>query len=378
MPRQVAAANGIVNPYGAGDVRLDSTPYVNYVLKQQAHEQARDEALDKWYTDMEKNVTPTGMRTIDIPVLLEGKKQAQEFYLKNKKAIKNPDLDNGKSLVEYSKLHNNNLGTVRASQNEYAGGQKLAAVSADPAKSNLFNQDVFGMLDANNKPINAPDFVSTNDILNHDLFHAKPLSPTEFIARQKWYGSAAGKPDEERIFTGKNEQDDLKDNYKVVKKYTPQDLQNVGELAGSDFSNPNVQATYTHPSPEQMVALTAAGKKAYGSDWIPDTPEKVYKALAIAQVLGESEKQESVVNQERKNARDLNEWYAKQAKKEADKKVQRRDAQELKELGTEAFVEKRTKEILGSGGKTQYVVKDNKVVDSLKLLVCRKILATEN
>jgi len=59
-------ANNIVNPYGAGNVRLDSTPYTNFFLRQEAQKRAKDEALDRYFMDMEKSVTPAGMRTVDI------------------------------------------------------------------------------------------------------------------------------------------------------------------------------------------------------------------------------------------------------------------------------------------------------------------------
>lgn len=296
-------ANGIVNPYGAGDVRLDSTPYTRFYLQQEAHKKAKDEALDKYFGDMEKNLTPTGMRTVDVPLLIEGKRKAQTYWLANKRTIKNPDLDNGKSLLEYSKFHNNNLGLIQGSKNEYAGGTKLAAISADPTKSSLMNDGLFKMLDANNRPLGSAGFVPVNDILNSDLFHAKPLTPSEYLARQKWYASAAGVKDEKRTLIGEDPADNLKDKYRITKDLSADDLMNVGELAGSDFTDPHVQASISNPSPEQVAQLSEIGQRAYGPDWHADTPEKIHKALAIAQVLSASTKEESVVNTERTQAK---------------------------------------------------------------------------
>jgi hypothetical protein len=89
------------NPYAVGAVVFDSTPYTNYFLRQEAEAKAKDEALGKYFQDLDKSLTPTGMRTQDIGGFIEKTKGLRQYYFANKDRIKNPSLDNGKAYNEY-------------------------------------------------------------------------------------------------------------------------------------------------------------------------------------------------------------------------------------------------------------------------------------
>jgi len=277
-------ANSIVNPYGAGDVRLDSSPYARYFIMQENQKRAKDEALDKYFLDMQKNVTPAGMRTIDIPILLEGQKKVMEHWVKNKKFIKNPALDNGKALTEYSGMIKDQMGTVQASKNEFTGSNKLVGIMADPNKSSLVEDEVFPLMDANNKPLNTPGFVSTNDILNNPLFHAKPYTPAEQRAMFQSYSDVAGKP-KPKLAPEKTIRDP-NDKYRNINTYVTQHddkgLANIAVQAGQRWDNdPRTRVTFKNEYYDNLDEAEKVAKRVLGPQFEIKTPRDKYIAETI-------------------------------------------------------------------------------------------------
>ena len=55
------------NPYASGAIVFDSAPYVEYYLREQQKEDAKSEALDKYYQEEMSKVSPAGLRANDLP-----------------------------------------------------------------------------------------------------------------------------------------------------------------------------------------------------------------------------------------------------------------------------------------------------------------------
>lgn len=104
------------NPYGkAVAVDFSSKP-VQLAIQLQQKEDAKKEALDKYFMDYEKSINPAGMRGQDQDVFLGKLNEAKSYYLKNRDKILNPAkygaeaqsqymsmLKSGQSLIEQSK-----------------------------------------------------------------------------------------------------------------------------------------------------------------------------------------------------------------------------------------------------------------------------------
>jgi len=278
-------ANSIVNPYGAGDVRLDASPYARYFIMQENQKRAKDEALDKYFLDMQKNVTPAGMRTIDIPILLEGQKKVMEHWVRNKKFIKNPALDNGKALTDYSGMIKDQMAVAQESKNEHEGGTKVGAIVADPAKSGLVEDDIFPMMAKNSStPIRSKGFISANEILSHPIFHAKPYSPAEMKSEFSLYSSVIGKPKPKLTATRIDPKNKLQDINTYVSVPTDEQLKLVGKMAAEDWdNNERVRVTYKNESLENIEEAEAAAKRVLGPDFQINTPKEKHIAFKILQ-----------------------------------------------------------------------------------------------
>ena len=97
------AATGLlgINPYQKG-VAIDiSSKPVNLAIQLEQKEQAKKEALDKYFMDYEKSINPAGMRGQDQDVFLNGLGEAKQYYLQNNKEILNPAKYGAEKQSEY-------------------------------------------------------------------------------------------------------------------------------------------------------------------------------------------------------------------------------------------------------------------------------------
>ena len=108
------------NPYSSGAVVFDSTPYTEFYIREQQKEQAKDEALDKYFQEWDKSINPAGMRNVDTQDFLNLINENKDFYFKNKAAIKNPALDGGKAYSEWNSRGKTAMGLVSQSKNAAA------------------------------------------------------------------------------------------------------------------------------------------------------------------------------------------------------------------------------------------------------------------
>ena len=125
------AATGLlgINPYQKG-VAIDvSSKPTNLAIQIQQKEQAKNEALDKYFMDYDKNITPTGMRNQDIDGLMKRKNEAKQFYFQNKQAIKRPELDNGKAYSQFIGMNQDQLGYVSKSKEQTGKAKALSTAT---------------------------------------------------------------------------------------------------------------------------------------------------------------------------------------------------------------------------------------------------------
>jgi len=86
------AATGLlgINPYQKGvAIDIASKP-INLAIQLEQREQAKKEALDKYFMDYERSINPAGMRGQDQDVFLKKLGETKQYYLQNRDKILNP------------------------------------------------------------------------------------------------------------------------------------------------------------------------------------------------------------------------------------------------------------------------------------------------
>lgn len=79
-----------MNPYSSG-VNLDlSSKATNMAIQQEQKQQAKREATEKYLMDYQKSLNPAGMRHIDAQLYNKNMADAQDYFIKNREQILNP------------------------------------------------------------------------------------------------------------------------------------------------------------------------------------------------------------------------------------------------------------------------------------------------
>ncbi len=206
------------NPYASGAVVFDSTPYVDFFVKQQVQEKAKDEALEKYLMDFDKTINPAGMRNNDVAPFLEKIGQNKNFYLKNKEAIKNPALDNGAAYSQWYNANKEALAEINKSKMLAEKDARFSKAILDAKKQGKTITDDFQKRYEmfRSLPMNDPRFVDINE--EEVSFNNKPFNPSEFV-KEVFYGI---EPSKRTIASKKDPQ--TKRVINTVEYYIPEKL----------------------------------------------------------------------------------------------------------------------------------------------------------
>jgi hypothetical protein len=174
------AATGLLgmNPYRKGVVvDISSKPTALYVDLQNK-ERARQDALDRYFMEYDKNINPAGMRNVDIDDLTKLSQEAKQFYFQNKKAIQNPMLDGGRAYSQFSAYNKNQLGLVAKSKESAAITKAFQKASQDAQKNGMvIDDDVFQEFNQSQKRVLDP----TYQPFDMSRFNAyKPFDPVTY------------------------------------------------------------------------------------------------------------------------------------------------------------------------------------------------------
>jgi len=146
------------NLYSGGAVVLNNDPYTNFYIQTQQRKQAQDDSLFKYFGDLSKNVTPTGMHSNDIPDLMEKKNAWQQFNIQNKRAIARPYLDRGRAYQQSMAMYNDMLAHAEESKSKVKELAGLASIYKDPAKRQLLTEKTIADIQKGELPINDPNY----------------------------------------------------------------------------------------------------------------------------------------------------------------------------------------------------------------------------
>lgn len=166
--------------YNGAAVVLDARPYENFAINVMARKQAKEEALDNYYRDLNKTINPAGVRTQDMQGFMQKTDELQRFWQQNKDAIKNPRLDQGKAQTEYQSRFQDALGYVNESKQEELKVKPLIDIMADPDKRSRIPNMVLDKFGLHLLPLTDPNRQSF-DFSKID-FEPKPLDQSKYFS----------------------------------------------------------------------------------------------------------------------------------------------------------------------------------------------------
>lgn len=179
------AATGLLgfNPYRKGvefDPSSKSTAlYVNLQQREKQREQARQDALDKYFMEYDKNINPAGMRTQDIDGLLKEQQKSKAFYYQNKNLIQNPAKDNGAAYTKWVSMNQQMLGKISQSKKAAADGLVINKAIMDAKKNGMVVDDATMTSIIKSQ---APIWDNDYNPFDASRFNAyKPFDPAAFV-----------------------------------------------------------------------------------------------------------------------------------------------------------------------------------------------------
>jgi len=270
------------NPYG-GAVVFDSSPYTQYHLQRQAQERAKEEALDNYFRDIDSKINPAGMRTQEIPILLQQQNEDRKYYLQNKDAIKNPATDNGKSYNEYMARLQAKKAFIENSKRKGEIYKQIVPIFADPNKRSLMGDEAISALEEHDLPLTDPrhkefDITKIN-------YNPKPFEEAKYrTGLNPYIKEVAGEtsfvpvPDTDP----KNPQYLRKPVTKVLQNF---DKAQIAQVAETEYaSNPSFRKLVRdiEANPTQYEKYNKIYKQAFGKEFDIQHPEQIAVAHTIS------------------------------------------------------------------------------------------------
>lgn len=170
-------ADGINLPsslYTAGAVPIDIQQGGNFATQLALKSQARQDALNEYYDNVNKSINPQGMRPQDTPGFMNKYNDFSNFYSQNRQAIQNPKIDGGKAQAEFNSRHLDMMADADKSQAAQNGTLELWKARSNPATAYMFNTpDVMPAIAKNDLSIYDPNYKALN--VNELQANAQPL-----------------------------------------------------------------------------------------------------------------------------------------------------------------------------------------------------------
>jgi len=227
------AATGLlgINPYFKG-VSIDTSKPVNLAIQIEQKNQAKREALDKYFMDYEKSINPAGMRSQDQDIVLKKLNDNKQFYMQNRDRILNPSKYGAEAQSQYMAGFKDILADISKSKQASAEDKVLQNTYSRIKTQGLEIPDGFmEAVQISQKPIYAG--YKPVDLFQFDF--NKPFS-TEKFQRDIFAGI---EPDKKNIGSRVNNQGQIINIYK--NEYDNASLKSFQNRAASQYrTNPSV------------------------------------------------------------------------------------------------------------------------------------------
>jgi hypothetical protein len=304
------ALNTSSNLYTGGAVVFNSSPYTNFAINLMAKKQAKDEALESYYQNLNKSINPAGVRTQDVNGFMEKTNGLQTFWQQNKDAIKNPRLDNGRAQTEYNSRYQDIQSYINQSKQEELRKKPFVDMLADPDKRERISDKMLYDVHLHDLPLTDPNRKSFD--ITQEEFNPKLLSPDELQRFNEGIGKGIN-PDKNEILTTPDPNDRFSNIETTTTRFSPEKLVAIGNEAKDAYTT-NRRLSYTfesnHPFKEwkdeheqQFNKLNDIHKMVYGTD-IKDN-EDLYAATILSKKLEPTVTSKKVENWEARDNRNF-------------------------------------------------------------------------
>lgn len=224
-----------INPWSAGAVVLDQRPFLAFYERQMAREQAKNDALENYFKNQGSNITSAGMRSQDVPGLLQMNKAWQDHYIQNKDAILHPQKDNGKALNEYNSGYQNQLALMNESKGAQKKTDKLGELKFNKDFQYVFDDpDILDQIKSHELPIGDPkrkDFDITTAMLP-----PKPLTAKD---REEYSKYIIGDTKQDKIPGAAVNIGNFQTQTPITHQYSEQNKKLFGDRAANFYNSAN-------------------------------------------------------------------------------------------------------------------------------------------
>lgn len=279
--------------YTGGNVVLDSSPVVDYYSQLQFKKQARDEALNKYFTGLADNINTAGVRMKDLAGPLGGVdndiKAWQKHWMDNKDAIKKGGVAQQQHLSMLNNIQRRIGQSKEAAKKELEIGKAKFEGKYDP------DDDDIKVLEKIGKSIYDPEYYKEDGISEYGWGDLS-LSVPDFDTKKQnefWLAASRGvKPG--RVFDEANMRLDKTTGKAFVpfkEVYSPDQIKKFADdgvdlVKGDRSARKYYNKILDNPTSDQWKRLNEAYQGVYGKNSIVSTPEQAAQADLILKGSG--------------------------------------------------------------------------------------------
>lgn len=290
MPR-----NELGGLYTGGAVQFNTAPSVNFYAQLLAKQQAKKDALNQYYQKAISDVTPAGMRNIDITNGFSKKlNDWQEFALnpENRKYLENPRLDGYKATTRFNQMHSDLMADIQRSK-EAAANEKTLDTLRTNGKWNPTDDDMevahkmgLSIYDQNRRKDNGQDYDIGDLSVNVPQF-------TPLQEKQLYQSAIPSNAAKTKIPDTTKQRIDRQSGMiytPFTKQYTTDQIKNISDVAAANLDR-SAQVHYEQlmHDPNIYDAATQAYQKVYGANQLIDSPQKMAKGIMAIHALSDVE-----------------------------------------------------------------------------------------
>ena len=262
------AATGLLgfNPYGKTQALDISSKPTQLAIQLGQKEQAKKEALDKYFMDYEKSINPAGMRKAESDIFLRKLADNKAFYIQNRDKILNPAKYGYDAQSQYMSNFKDMTNIIDQSK-QAAANDKLTTQHFIAQKDLNAPDGYVEAVEASHLPITDPRYRPL-DVTQFKFW--KSHDPFEFGKELKTLNTIPGKP--ELIKEG---------NYQYQRTPMEADINNLKSFSYNKLGDVGYVKMLQNLSNEEVGQL----RKVYRQRMNAELPQNDAKELSLAYTL---------------------------------------------------------------------------------------------
>ena len=274
--------------YTGGNVVFDTSPTVEYAQRIQAKKQAKDEALNQYFNDLQTKINTAGVRQQDLSSPQGGindeiEKWKQDWLL-NKDAIKKGGSPQQEHLSKFQNILRKIDQSKNRAKTELEIGKAKFEGKYDPDDDDL---NILGNI---GKSIYDPTSYKQDGVSEYGWQDLSPAVPEFDVDRQNKFWIAATKGIQPGEYYNTDKQRTDKTTGKVFipfeEKYSAEQIKRISDgaaelIKGDKSAKKYYNKIINNPESDQWEKLNKAYQSVYGSNSIVSTAEQAAQADAI-------------------------------------------------------------------------------------------------